>query len=55
MLLSHVSAVNPSVAAIAMVENVVDGKTEIQRFEHFLLPFVIDVQVTDEIGVEATF
>ena len=45
--------VNPGVAAIAMVEDVVDGETEIQRLEDFLLPVVIDVQVADEIRVEA--
>ena len=53
VFLAHIGTVNPGVAAIAMVENVVHGKTEIQRFEHFLLPFVIDVQVADEIRVEA--
>ena len=52
-VVAHVGAVNPSVAAIALVENIVDGETEIQRLEGFLLPVVIDVQVADEIRVEA--
>ena len=47
------STIHPSVAAILSVQQIIDGETEVQCLEHFLLPFVTDASVGSEVRVEA--
>ena len=46
--------VNPGVATIFIVEDIIDTQIEIQVFEQSLLPFIININITYEIWVETS-